>query len=120
VEAADERRLSRIVARYGRLNLLCLEELGYVQLDPRGAELLFQIVTEREEKASIATGSNLPFSEWARSSRILVSSRPSSTVSPSTPRSSRRGLRATGSDGANSEGSQAGELTATTALGGMT
>ena len=35
-----------------------------MQLDPRGAELLFQIVTEREEKASIATGSNLPFSEW--------------------------------------------------------
>ncbi len=64
VEAADERRLSRIVARYGRLDLLCLDELGYVQLDPRGAELLFQIVTEREEKASIATGSNLPFSEW--------------------------------------------------------
>jgi DNA replication protein DnaC len=64
VEAADDRRLSRIVARYGRLDLLCLDELGYVQLDPRGAELLFQIVTEREEKASIATGSNLPFSEW--------------------------------------------------------
>ena len=64
VEAADERRLSRIVARYGRLDLLCLDELGYVQLDPRGAELLFQIVTEREEKASIASGSNLPFSEW--------------------------------------------------------
>ena len=55
---------SRIVARYGRLDLLCLDELGYVQLDPRGAKLLFQIVTEREEKASIATGSNLPFSEW--------------------------------------------------------
>ncbi len=34
-----------------------------MQLDPRGAELLFQIVTEREEKASIATGSNLPFSK---------------------------------------------------------
>jgi DNA replication protein DnaC len=64
VEAADDRRLSRIVARYGRLDLLCLDELGYVQLDARGAELLFQIVTEREEKASIATGSNLPFSEW--------------------------------------------------------
>ena len=39
VEAADERRLSRIVARYGRLDLLCLDELGYVQLDARGAEL---------------------------------------------------------------------------------
>ena len=38
--------------------------MGYVQRDPRGAELLFQIVAEREEKASIATGSNLPFSEW--------------------------------------------------------
>ena len=63
VEAADDGRLSRIVARYGRLDLLCLDELGYVQLDPRGAELLIQSVTEREEKASIA-GSNLPFSEW--------------------------------------------------------
>src|SRR5215210_1849008 len=46
-EAADERRLSRIVARYGRLDLLCLDELGYVQLDARGSELLFQILTER-------------------------------------------------------------------------
>jgi hypothetical protein len=58
-EAADERRLSRIVTRYGRLDLLCLDELGYVQLDTRGAELLFQILTEREEKASIAVASNL-------------------------------------------------------------
>ena len=63
-EAADERRLSRLVARYGRLDLLCLDELGYVQLDARGAELLFQIVTEREERASVALASNLPFSEW--------------------------------------------------------
>lgn len=66
VEAADERRLSRIVARYGRLDLLCLDEVGYVQLDARGSELLFQIITEREEKASIAVASNLPFSEWGQ------------------------------------------------------
>jgi len=64
VEAANERVLSRIVARYGRLDLLCLDEVGYVQIDPRGAELLFQIITEREERASIALASNLPFSEW--------------------------------------------------------
>jgi DNA replication protein DnaC len=64
VEAADERVLSRVVARYGRLDLLCLDEIGYVQIDPRGAELLFQIITEREERASIALASNLPFSEW--------------------------------------------------------
>jgi hypothetical protein len=63
VEAADERRLSRIVARYGRLDLLRLDELGYVQLDARGAELLFQILTEREERASLAVASNLPFSK---------------------------------------------------------
>jgi DNA replication protein DnaC len=63
-EAADERKLSRLVHRYGRLDLLCLDELGYVQLDTRGAELLFQIITEREERSSIAVASNLPFSEW--------------------------------------------------------
>jgi DNA replication protein DnaC len=64
VEAADERILSRVVGRYGRLDLLLLDELGYIQIDPRGAELLFQIITEREERASIALASNLPFSEW--------------------------------------------------------
>ena len=64
VEAADDRVLSRVVARYGRLDLLCLDELGYVKIDPRGAELLFQIITEREERASIAIATNLPFSEW--------------------------------------------------------
>lgn len=35
-----------------------------MQLDNRGSELLFQIITEREEKASVVTASNLPFSEW--------------------------------------------------------
>lgn len=64
VEAADERQLSRLVARYARLDLLLLDELGYVGIDARGAELLFQIITEREERASIAVGTNLPFSEW--------------------------------------------------------
>jgi DNA replication protein DnaC len=63
-EAADERILARTVARYGRVDLLCLDELGYLHLDPRGAELLFQVITERDERASIAVASNLPFSEW--------------------------------------------------------
>ena len=39
-EAADDRVLSRVVARYGRLDLLCLDEVGYVHLDPKGAELV--------------------------------------------------------------------------------
>jgi DNA replication protein DnaC len=63
-EAAGQRQLSRVVGRYSRLDLLLLDELGYVQIDPRGAELLFQIITEREERASIGIGTNLPFSEW--------------------------------------------------------
>jgi len=64
VEAADDKQLSRVVSRYARLDLLCLDEVGYVRLDPRGAELLFQIITAREERASIACASNAPFSEW--------------------------------------------------------
>ena len=66
VEAADDKTLSRTIARYGRVDLLCLDELGYLELDRRGAELLFQVFTEREEKASIAIASNSAFSEWAR------------------------------------------------------
>jgi DNA replication protein DnaC len=65
-EAVDDRRLSRLVARYGRVELLCLDEFGYVKLDTRGSELLFQILTEREEKSAVALASNLPFSEWGQ------------------------------------------------------
>ena len=65
VEAQDEHTLTRLVARYGRLDLLLIDELGYLHLDPRGAELLFQVITEREERASIAVATNAPFSEWA-------------------------------------------------------
>lgn len=64
IEAADAKQLTRTINRYARLDLLCLDELGYVHLDPRGAELLFQIITAREERASIAIASNAPFSEW--------------------------------------------------------
>lgn len=65
-EAADERVLSKVVGRYARLDLLLVDELGYVSIDPRGAELLFQVLTEREERASVAAASNHPFSEWGR------------------------------------------------------
>jgi DNA replication protein DnaC len=66
VEAADERHLSRTIARYGKIDLLCLDEFGYLELDPAGAKLLFQIFTEREERRAIAVASNAPFSEWKR------------------------------------------------------
>jgi IstB-like ATP binding protein len=85
MEAADERRLSRLLARYWRLDLLCLDELGHVQLDARGAALMFQILTEREQQASVATASNLPISEWGQVSATPVWWQPSWTGSPSTP-----------------------------------
>jgi len=50
VEATDEKVLAKTVARYGRVDLICIDELGYMALDRRGAELLFQVLTEREEK----------------------------------------------------------------------
>jgi DNA replication protein DnaC len=64
VEAADERQLTRVLNRYSKVDLLCLDELGYLELDKAGAKLLFQILTDREERSSIAVASNAPFSEW--------------------------------------------------------
>jgi DNA replication protein DnaC len=66
VEAADDRQLTKTINRYGRVDLLCVDELGYMELDRRGAELLFQVLTEREEKASVAIASNESFSGWTK------------------------------------------------------
>jgi len=64
--------------------------LGYVPLAEVAAELLFQVVAERAEKASVIVTTNLPFSEWRRSSPTLGSARPSSNGSPTRPTSSRQ------------------------------
>jgi DNA replication protein DnaC len=66
VEAADDKQLTKTIARYGRVDLLCIDELGYLELDRRGAELLFQVLTEREEKNSVAIASNESFSGWTK------------------------------------------------------
>jgi len=50
VEAADEKNLARTIASYGLVDLLMIDELGYMELDRRGAELVFQVLTEREEQ----------------------------------------------------------------------
>ena len=65
-EADNDRALSKVIARYGRVDLLCLDELGYLGLDRRGAELLFQVLTEREERNAVAVASNEPFSGWTK------------------------------------------------------
>jgi DNA replication protein DnaC len=49
-----------------RVDLLLLDELGYMELDKRGAELLFQVLTEQEEKNAIAISCNESFSGWTK------------------------------------------------------
>jgi hypothetical protein len=66
VEAADERQLTKTIARYGRVDLLGIDELGYMELDKRGAELLFQVLTEREKNNSVAIASNESFGGWTK------------------------------------------------------
>ena len=89
VEAADEKQLARTIARYGRVDLLCIDELGYMELDRRGAELLFQVLTEREEKNSVAIASNQSFSGWTDTFTDRGSAPRSSTGSRSTAPSSK-------------------------------
>ncbi|WP_302185620.1 ATP-binding protein [Streptomyces buecherae] len=66
VEAADEKQLNRTIARYGCVDPLCVDELGYTELDRHGAELLFQVLTGREEKNSVAIASNESFGGWTK------------------------------------------------------
>lgn len=66
VEAADDKQLTKTINRYGRVDLLLIDELGYMELDRRGAELLFQVLTEREEKNSVAIASNDSFGAWTK------------------------------------------------------
>lgn len=64
IEARDERTLSKVVRRYTTADLLVLDELAYVPLQPADAELLFQVIDGRTEGGSIIVTTNLPFSEW--------------------------------------------------------
>lgn len=64
VEARDTASLARVVGRYARVELLVLDELGYLPLRIADAELLFQVLSERTEKRAMVVTTNLPFSEW--------------------------------------------------------
>jgi DNA replication protein DnaC len=66
VEVADDKALTKTLARYGRVDPLCIDELGYLELDRCGAELLFQLLTERAEHSSIAIASNESFGNWTK------------------------------------------------------
>ena len=64
MEARDERRLLRLQKQFANHKLLIIDELGFVPLSKTGAELLFERVSQRYERAAVLITSNLPFDEW--------------------------------------------------------
>ncbi len=64
MEARDERRLLKLQAQLQNVKLLVVDELGYVPLSQLGAELLFEVFSQRYERGSTIVTSNLPFEEW--------------------------------------------------------
>ncbi len=65
-EAESRRELARVVGRYSRYELLICDELGYLALPAGAAELVFQVISERNERASLIVTTNLPFGEWTK------------------------------------------------------
>ena len=62
-EAAHANQLSRALGRWERLDLIRIDELGYVPLAETACELMFQVIADRAEKAAVIVTTNLPFSE---------------------------------------------------------
>ena len=64
MEARDERRLLRLQKQMVGQKLLIIDELGFVPLSKTGAELLFELISQRYERGATLITSNLPFDEW--------------------------------------------------------
>ena len=64
LEAREERQLSRIRGQLSKLDLLVLDELGYVPMGKAGAELLFDVMSRAYERMSLIVTTNLPFEQW--------------------------------------------------------
>ena len=64
MEAKDEKRLLHYQKQMASYELLIVDELGFVPLSKSGAELLFEVFSQRYERGSTMVTSNLPFQEW--------------------------------------------------------
>jgi len=63
-EAMSNMQITRFRHNFERRDLVILDELGYVSFDKSGAELLFSLISSRNEKGSIVVTSNLTFDRW--------------------------------------------------------
>lgn len=66
VEAQHHNQLGRALQRWTRYDLIAIDEMGYVPFAQVGAELMFQVISERAERATLVITTNLPFSEWTQ------------------------------------------------------
>jgi DNA replication protein DnaC len=64
MEAREERQLPRMRGQLAKLDLLILDELGYVPASKLGSELLFDVISAAYERTSIIVTTNLPFEQW--------------------------------------------------------
>ena len=64
IEARDEKRLLRLQKTLAGYELLIVDELGFIPLSRTGAELLFELISQRYERGATIITSNLPFDEW--------------------------------------------------------
>jgi DNA replication protein DnaC len=74
-EAHELHQLHRFLKRFATWDVVVIDELGYLPLTERGAELLFQAFSARHEQGSVIINSNLAFSEWTqvfRTERLAV------------------------------------------------
>ena len=64
IEAGDEKKLSILKKKLDKYDLIILDEMGYIPLNKEGAELLYDVISDRYEKSSLIITSNLSFTEW--------------------------------------------------------
>ena len=64
MEAREERQLMRMKTQLAKLDLLILDELGYVPASKLGSELLFDVISAAYERNSVIVTTNLPFEQW--------------------------------------------------------
>jgi DNA replication protein DnaC len=63
-EADQDRHLQRLRGQLAKLDLLILDEFGYVPASKAGAELLFDVIATAYERSSVILTTNLPFEHW--------------------------------------------------------